>query len=287
MELDQACHQLDHRPRIVLGVDQHMHLVSGGHEQDVGQDAGQHAAESKQGQDQNIDDGPTQTHAAQALNSLGLEDVHGDSIGQTADDSGQQANDAQGNRNPGEHLHQRSDEAQRTELAFDNDLIHSVPPLGSLIIHRFRFGTFGYALGGMRSSPAVPGDDLIPHPVPAIIFAREFMNTEFFYIIVATVLALVLLMVWVLVALPQKRARSTQQEVLGQLKVGDEVVTVGGMIGRLTYLNRDEDIARLEIAKGTEIRIIPSAISHPLDIMNRIKQAERQGGSRPAKANKA
>jgi preprotein translocase subunit YajC len=37
-------------------------------------------------------------------------------------------------------------------------------------------------------------------------------------------------MVWVLVALPQKRARSTQLEVLGQLKVGDEVVTVGGMI---------------------------------------------------------
>ena len=121
----------------------------------------------------------------------------------------------------------------------------------------------------------------------AIIFAREHMNTEFFYIIVATVLALVLLMVWVLVALPQKRARSTQQEVLGQLKVGDEVVTVGGMIGRLTYLNREEDIARIEFAKGVEFRIIPSAISHPLDIMNRIKQAERQGGSRPAKANKA
>ena len=88
----------------------------------------------------------------------------------------------------------------------------------------------------------------------AIILAREHMNTEFFYIIVATVLALVLLMVWVLVALPQKRARSTQLEVLGQLKVGDEVVTVGGMIGRLTYLNRDEDMARLELAKGIEVR---------------------------------
>lgn len=121
----------------------------------------------------------------------------------------------------------------------------------------------------------------------AIILALELMNTEFFYIIVATVLALVLLMVWVLVALPQKRARSTQLEVLGQLKVGDEVVTVGGMIGRLTYLNRDEDMARLELAKGIEVRIIPSAISHPLDIMNRIKQAERQGDNRPAKAKKA
>jgi preprotein translocase subunit YajC len=113
------------------------------------------------------------------------------------------------------------------------------------------------------------------------------MNTEFFYIIVATVLAVVLLMVWVLVALPQKRARSTQREVLEQLKVGDEVVTVGGLIGRLTYLNRDEDMARMEVAKGVEIRLIPAAISHPLDIMNRIRQAERQGGSRPAKANKA
>lgn len=111
------------------------------------------------------------------------------------------------------------------------------------------------------------------------------MNTEFFGIVVATVLALVLLLVWVLVALPQRRARSTQQEILGQLQVGDEIVTVGGLVGRLTYLDRDEDIARIEIAKGVEVRMIPSAISHPLDILQRIKRAEQ--GSQAAKAKKA
>ena len=112
------------------------------------------------------------------------------------------------------------------------------------------------------------------------------MNTEYFGIVVATVLALVLLLDWVLVALPQRRARSTQVEVLEQLKVGDEVVTVGGLVGRLTFLDRDADMARLEIAKGVEIRLIPSAISHPLDILKRIKRAEQQGGqaTKPKKA---
>ncbi|MBX7214324.1 MAG: preprotein translocase subunit YajC [Thermoflexales bacterium] len=107
------------------------------------------------------------------------------------------------------------------------------------------------------------------------------MNTEFFSIVVATVLALVLLLVWVLVALPQRRARATQQEVLEQIKVGDEVVTVGGIIGRLTFLDREADLARIEVAKGVEMRVIPSAISHPLDILDRIRTAER-GGAKPA-----
>jgi preprotein translocase subunit YajC len=100
--------------------------------------------------------------------------------------------------------------------------------------------------------------------------------TNFGIIILLTSIAFVLLLIWIVVVLPQNRARKTQQQVVADLKVGDDVVTVGGIIGKLTYLNQDEDMARIEIAKGVEIRIIPAAISHPLDYMQRVERAKRE-----------
>ena len=100
------------------------------------------------------------------------------------------------------------------------------------------------------------------------------MNAEFGYILVATTIAVVMLMVWAVVAWPQKRARQRQEQVITELKVGEDIVTVGGLVGKLTYLNREEDLARIEIAKGVEVRIIPAAISHPLDYMQRVRRAE-------------
>ncbi|MCL5996564.1 MAG: preprotein translocase subunit YajC [Chloroflexi bacterium] len=101
-------------------------------------------------------------------------------------------------------------------------------------------------------------------------------QTNFAVIILLTSMAFVFILVWVVVVLPQNRARKNQQQVVAELKVGDEVVTVGGLVGKLTYLNHEEDIARIEIAKGIEVRIIPAAISHPLDYMERVEKAKRE-----------
>ena len=101
-------------------------------------------------------------------------------------------------------------------------------------------------------------------------------QTNFAIIVLLTSIALVFLLIWIVVVLPQSRARKTQQEVVTDLKVGDQIVTVGGLIGKLTYLNTDEDLAKLEIASGVEVRIIPAAISHPLDYKQRIEKAKRE-----------
>ena len=100
-------------------------------------------------------------------------------------------------------------------------------------------------------------------------------QTNFGIVILITSIALVFLLIWIVVVLPQNRARKVQQEVVGELKVGDQIVTVGGIIGKLTYLNTDEDMARIEIANGVEVRIIPAAISHPLDYKQRMQKAKR------------
>jgi preprotein translocase subunit YajC len=56
----------------------------------------------------------------------------------------------------------------------------------------------------------------------------------------------------------QKRAKETKA-MLGALQKGDEVVSAGGVVGKISKLN--ESYATVEIAPGVEITIQRSAIS--------------------------
>jgi preprotein translocase subunit YajC len=64
---------------------------------------------------------------------------------------------------------------------------------------------------------------------------------------------------WLLVIRPQRRRAREQDEMLGTLEVGDEVVTAGGLYGEITGL--DDDDVRLEIADGIEVRVARRAIA--------------------------
>jgi len=79
-------------------------------------------------------------------------------------------------------------------------------------------------------------------------------------VILATGLVLIgALMFW-----PQWQARRRRQKQMAELRVGDEVMTVGGIIGKLTYFNADENRARIEITPEVEIRVVVAAISRTL-----------------------
>ncbi len=59
----------------------------------------------------------------------------------------------------------------------------------------------------------------------------------------------------------QWRMRRQYQQRMEELQVGDEVMTIGGIYGKLTYLDREGGLARLEIAPGVEIHLNIRAIS--------------------------
>ncbi|MGC9522184.1 MAG: preprotein translocase subunit YajC [Anaerolineae bacterium] len=65
----------------------------------------------------------------------------------------------------------------------------------------------------------------------------------------------------VFVFLPQIMARRRRKKREEELQVGDSVMTIGGLLGELTYLDFDENLARLKLAEGVEVRILPGAIS--------------------------
>ena len=63
--------------------------------------------------------------------------------------------------------------------------------------------------------------------------------------------------------LPQFQARRRREKQMAALSVGDEVMTVGGIVGTLTEIDAEENLARLEVAPGVEIQILMAAISRP------------------------
>jgi preprotein translocase subunit YajC len=75
-------------------------------------------------------------------------------------------------------------------------------------------------------------------------------------------LALLVLM-WFLLIRPQQQRVRAQRELVAALSVGDRVVTVGGLLGRIVAL-RDDDVD-IEAAPGVVLTFRRAAISGVVD----------------------
>jgi preprotein translocase subunit YajC len=64
---------------------------------------------------------------------------------------------------------------------------------------------------------------------------------------------------WVLIIRPQRNRARRQGQVIESLERGQEVVTAGGLYGRIDHVG-DDDI-RLEIAPETVVRVDKRAVS--------------------------
>jgi preprotein translocase subunit YajC len=61
---------------------------------------------------------------------------------------------------------------------------------------------------------------------------------------------------------PQQRKARAQQELTRSVAEGDEVITAGGLFGVVREL--DDDSVLLEVAPGTELRFLRSAIARKI-----------------------
>jgi preprotein translocase subunit YajC len=82
------------------------------------------------------------------------------------------------------------------------------------------------------------------------------VDTNQVVLLIGTVVVLGALML-----LPQWQARRRRRKQMAEMQIGSEVMTVGGIIGKLTHLDSEANRARIEIAPGVEIRIVTAAIS--------------------------
>lgn len=70
---------------------------------------------------------------------------------------------------------------------------------------------------------------------------------------------ILLVLMWVLLVRPQQQRVRRQRELIASLGVGDEVVTAGGIVGRIVQLDSDE--VRLEVAPGVVLRLMRLAVN--------------------------
>ena len=64
-----------------------------------------------------------------------------------------------------------------------------------------------------------------------------------------------------LLILPMRKKQKKTQEMLSKLKKGDEVVTGGGIFGRIAALDEERGFVILQISDNTKIKVLRSAIS--------------------------
>jgi preprotein translocase subunit YajC len=87
-----------------------------------------------------------------------------------------------------------------------------------------------------------------------VIIGASNSGTGFIFLIVV-----LFAVVWLIFVRPQKSRQRKQQQMVNELRVGDEVLTAGGIYGTISQL--DDDQVTVEIAPKTEVRVARRAIA--------------------------
>lgn len=77
-------------------------------------------------------------------------------------------------------------------------------------------------------------------------------------------LVLVFGIMYFLLIRPQQRKLKEHQALVAALRRGDQVVTGGGLIGRVTKVKDNENEVEVELAPGVNVRVVRSTITSVL-----------------------
>lgn len=72
---------------------------------------------------------------------------------------------------------------------------------------------------------------------------------------------LIILVMYFLMIRPQAKKQKEKKRMLKELKAGDEVLTIGGIFGRIEGIREKENILIVRIAKDIKIHVTRSAIA--------------------------
>ena len=87
----------------------------------------------------------------------------------------------------------------------------------------------------------------------------QFLTTTESYISLFFTLALMLVMLYFMIYRPQKKQEKKDAAMRSSLEIGDQVTTIGGIIGRVVAIKDDTFV--LETGADVKIRFTKNAIS--------------------------
>lgn len=95
-------------------------------------------------------------------------------------------------------------------------------------------------------------------------------------------LILIFVVFWFLLIQPQRKKMKQHKEMLSRLRRGDRVVTGGGIIGRITRVESDDNLI-VEIARGVSVKIARSTIAELLAQSGPAGKSEGESGAKTKK----
>jgi preprotein translocase subunit YajC len=78
-------------------------------------------------------------------------------------------------------------------------------------------------------------------------------------------LILIFLIMYFLLIRPQQKKLKEHQAMVSALRRGDQVVTQGGLIGKVTKVKDEVNEIEVEIAQGVNVRVVRSTIASVLN----------------------
>ncbi len=75
--------------------------------------------------------------------------------------------------------------------------------------------------------------------------------------------ALIFVIMWFLLINPQRKKMKQHKAMIEALRRGDQVITAGGLIGKVAKVKDDGEI-EVEIADGVKVRVVRSTITNVL-----------------------
>jgi preprotein translocase subunit YajC len=86
-------------------------------------------------------------------------------------------------------------------------------------------------------------------------------------------------LLWLLIIRPQRSRQAKHSAMVGDLSVDDEIVTAGGMYGRIQRM--DQDVLTVEIAPDTTVRIARGAVVEVIRPQEEAEEAEAEAPTAP------
>src|SRR5687768_11263598 len=77
---------------------------------------------------------------------------------------------------------------------------------------------------------------------------------------------IVIVLFYVLMIRSKRNQDKSRQDMLGQLKKGDRIQTIGGILGTVLEAREDEVLVKVDESSNTKIRFARSAIHRVLDV---------------------
>ncbi len=74
-------------------------------------------------------------------------------------------------------------------------------------------------------------------------------------------LILIFAIMYFLLIRPQQQKLKEHQAMVAALRRGDQVITQGGVLGKVTKVKEGENEVEVEIAKGVTVRVVRSSIA--------------------------